>query len=242
METEQLAVTTTTPPTPSRTIRVSHEGDYNVTVNHGVTQADNGRRFLVFTTVDEAIQAYEELKADNVKASYLTYSLFVKSQAELNQDSLKTQVLALVAGANVTYMRVDDNLHTGKVVVDLLTDYQTIKAASTDELRFFHFDPKRVRPRREQGGSNQNANADESQWSQVQHRPRRNNQSDPRPQGGRGGQRPQGGRGGQGPQGGSQRPQRPQGPQGGSQRPQRPQGGRGGQRPQGGRGGNTNVV
>jgi hypothetical protein len=236
MENEQLAVTNV--PTPSRTIRVTHEGDYNVTVNHGVTQADNGRRFLVFATVEEAVQAYDELKAENVKASYLTYSLFVKSQSELDQDSLKTQVLALVSSANITYLRVDDNLHTGKVVVDLLTDYQTLKAGSTDTLRFFHFDPKRVRPKRDQ-------DAQGGQWTQVQNRQR--GQANPRPQGGQ--QRGQGDQ--QRAQGGQQRPQGgQQRPQGGQQRPQggqqRAQGGQqraqGGQRRQGGRGGNTNVV
>jgi hypothetical protein len=228
MENEQLAVTNV--PTPSRTIRVTHEGDYNVTVNHGVTQADNGRRFLVFATVEEAVQAYDELKAENVKASYLTYSLFVKSQSELDQDSLKTQVLALVSSANITYLRVDDNLHTGKVVVDLLTDYQTLKAGSTDTLRFFHFDPKRVRPKKDQ-------DAQGGQWTQVQNRQR--GQANPRPQGGQqrgqANPRPQGGQ--QRAQGGQQRAQGgQQRPQGGQQRPQ------GGQRRQGGRGGNTNAV
>jgi hypothetical protein len=232
MENEQAPVTNA--PTPSRTIRVSHEGDYNVTVNHGVTQADNGRRFLVFTTLAEAIQAYGELKAENVKASYLTYSLFVKSQAELTSDSLRTQVLGLVPEANITYMRVDDNLHTGKVVVDLLTDYQTVKAASTDDLRFFHFDPKRVRPR----NGNQGEQQAQGQWEQVQPRQRRP-QGQPRPQGGFQQRQPR-------EQG--DRPRQPR-PQGGNQGQARPQGDRprqpreqGGQRRQGPRGANTNAV
>jgi len=232
MQNEQETTTTTTStPTPSRTIRVNHEGEYNVSVNHGVTHADNGRRFLVFTTVDDAIHAYEELKTQNVKASYLTYSLFVKSQAELTEDSLRTQVQTLVPGTNVTYLRVDDNLHTGKVVVDLLTDYQTVKAASTEDLRFFHFDPKRIRPRRDQ------ENMQSSQWQVQQRRP----QGSQRPQGVQGGyQRLQGGRGSQG---GAQRPQGGRGGQGGSQRPQGGRGYQGGsQRPQGGRGSNTNAV
>jgi hypothetical protein len=198
--------TVTNTPTPSRTIRITHNGDYTVSVNHGVTQADNGRRFLTFTTIDEAVTAFGELRAADIKSSYLTYALFVKSQAELTEESLKEEVLKLVADANVTYLRVDGNLHTGKVVVDVLADYQTIKSSSSDDLRFFHFDPKRVRP---QGGRAQGGQ---------------------RPQGGRaqGGQRAQGGRaqGGQRPQGG--RAQGGQRAQGG-----RPQGGRGQQRPQG---------
>ena len=145
MQQQEEVVTNT--PTPSRTIRVTHEGDYNVSVNHGVTKADNGRYFLTFTTLEDAIKAFGELRAAEVRSSYLTYSLFVKSQAELTEDSLKSQVLAIVPEANVTYLRVDDNSHTGKVVVDLLGDYQTIKGSSGETLRFFHFDPKRVRSR-----------------------------------------------------------------------------------------------
>jgi len=222
---EQVQETVTNTPTPSRTIRVTHNGDYTVSINHGVTQAENGRRFLTFPTVDEAIIAYTELRAAEVKASYLTYSLFVKSQEELTEDSLKTQALGLVPNANVTYLRVDENKHTGKVVVDLLTDYQMIKSSSVDNLRFFHFDPKRVRSRRDESSSgNQRDQGD-------QRRPRRDNDSsgyqrvpvgrgDQRVPGGRGGQRVQGGRGGQ-----------------------RVQGGRGGQRVQGTQGGrNTNSV
>lgn len=226
---EPVQETVTNAPTPSRTIRVTHEGDYNVSVNHGVTQAENGRRFLVFATIEDSMQAYQELKDSSVKASYLTYSLFVKSQAELTAETLNSQVLALVPEAHVTYSRVDDNLHTGKVVVDLLTDYQAIKAASTESLRFFHFDPKRVRARgpgqgeQRQGEQRQ---GEQRQWNQV--RPRREGQA--RPQGA-GDARAQG-------------QARPQGQGRGQARPQgqgRPQGGRGGQ-PRQGRNANTNAV
>jgi hypothetical protein len=210
---EQVQETVTNTPTPSRTIRVTHNGDYNVSINHGVTQAENGRRFLTFSTIDEAITAYTELRAAEVKASYLTYSLFVKSQEELTEDSLRKQVLELVPNVNVTYLRVDENKHTGKVVVDLLVDYQMIKSSSNDNLRFFHFDPKRVRPRRDNESSlNQNSRRyNDSGYQRVQ------GGRGQRVQEGRGGQRVQGGRGGQ-----------------------RVQGGRGGQRVQGGR--NTNSV
>ena len=261
MEQTQVQETVNTPPTPSRTIRVTHDGDYSVSTNHGITRAENGRRFLVFSTVDDAIKAYNELKTAEVKASYLTYSLFVKFQDELSQDTLKTKIIEFAPNSNVTYLRVDENLHTGKVVVDLLTDYQSLKALSNDNLRFFHFDPKRVRPRREQEG----------QWSQVQSRQRRQLDSGgDRQQGGyqrsHGSDRPQGrgdrpqGRGDR-PQGSYQRQQgdrqqgdRPQGdrPQGdrqqggrGTQRSKGTQGGRGGrgsEQRQGGRGSNTNAV
>ncbi len=233
---EPVQETVTNAPTPSRTIRVTHEGDYNVSVNHGVTQAENGRRFLVFASIEDAMQAYQELKDSSVKASYLTYSLFVKSQAELTNETLNEQVLALVPAAHVTYSRVDDNLHTGKVVVDLLTDYQSIKAASTDSLRFFHFDPKRVRPR---GQARDHAQGEQRQpRAQGQAR----DQGQPRAQGqARGqGQWVQVARGGQRNQG-EQRQARPQGQAGrGGQPRAQGQGGRGGQRQ--GRNANTNAV
>jgi hypothetical protein len=219
---EPVQETVTNIPTPSRTIRVTHNGDYTVSINHGVTQAENGRRFLTFSTIDEAVIAYTELRAAEVKASYLTYSLFVKSQEEHSEDTLKAQVLGLVPNANVTYLRVDENKHTGKVVVDLLTDYQMIKSSSGDSLRFFHFDPKRVRPRRDNESSGvQRVPRYQRDQGDQSSRPRRDNDS--------GYQRVQGGRGGQGRQGGRGE--------------QRVQGGRGEQRVQGAQGGrNTNSV
>jgi len=234
---EPVQETVINAPTPSRTIRVTHEGDYNVSINHGVTQSENGRRFLVFASIDDAVKAYQELKDGNVKAAYLTYSLFVKSQAEMTVETLNSEVSSLVPEVHVTYSRVDDNLHTGKVVVDLLTDYQTIKAASTDSLRFFHFDPKRVRPTRQaqadapatQGG----------QWNQVRGRaPRDGQQRGPRDgqqRGPRDGQQ-RGPRDGQqrGPRDGQQR-----GPRDGQQRGPRDGQQRG---PRQGRGSNTNTV
>jgi hypothetical protein len=250
MQQQEEVVTNT--PTPSRTIRITHDGDYTVSVNHGVTKAENGRSFLTFTTVDEAMTAFAELRAADVRSSYLTYSLFVKSQAELTEDSLRTQVLALVPGAHVTYLRVDDNTHTGKVVVDLLEDYQTVKGSSGETLRFFHFDPKRVKSQ----GSRAPREGDsrEQRTPRVQRTPR--DQGDQRPPRRQWESRPprvQGEQGDQRPprRQWESRPPREQSDQDGFQpvRTHRSQGqgGRGGQRPfhqgrGGGRGNNTNSV
>jgi len=264
MQQQEEVVTNT--PTPSRTIRITHDGDYTVSVNHGVTKAENGRSFLTFSTLDEAMTAFAELRAAEVRSSYLTYSLFVKSQAELTEDSLRTEVLALVPSAHVTYLRVDDNTHTGKVVVDILEDYQTIKGSSSETLRFFHFDPKRVRSQ----GSRPPREGDSSPRTprvQSESRPPRRQWESrpPRDQSGQGDQRPprrqwesrppreQSDQGEQRPprRQWESRPPREQGDQDGFQpvRTHRSQGqgGRGGQRPfhqgrGGGRGNNTNSV
>jgi hypothetical protein len=135
-------------PTPSRTIRVNQQGDYNTSVPHVLSQAENGRQFLVFTTIDEAVRAFTELCDNNIRVSYLTYSLFVKSQNVLTEKILRSRVLEYVPNANILYLRVDSNTHTGKVVVDLLSDYHTVKSSTSEDLRFFHFDPKRVKSRR----------------------------------------------------------------------------------------------
>jgi hypothetical protein len=248
MQQQEEVVTNT--PTPSRTIRITHDGDYTVSVNHGVTKAENGRSFLTFTTVDEAMTAFAELRAADVRSSYLTYSLFVKSQAELTEDSLRTQVLALVPGAHVTYLRVDDNTHTGKVVVDLLEDYQTVKGSSGETLRFFHFDPKRVKSqgsRAPREGDHRQPREHRTPRDSGEQRPRVQRDFRPRDQGEQrpprrqwesrpGVQRDQG-------------QQRPPRDDDGFQpvRTHRSQGGRGGQRPfhqgrGGGRGNNTNSV
>ena len=251
MQQQEEVVTNT--PTPSRTIRITHDGDYTVSVNHGVTKAENGRSFLTFSTLDDAITAFGELRAADVRSSYLTYSLFVKSQAELTEDSLKEQVLAIVPSANVTYLRVDDNTHTGKVVVDILEDYQTVKVTGSETLRFFHFDPKRVRSQ----GSRAPREGDSSpRTPRVQRDFRPRDQGDQRPPRRQWEQRPQRDQGDQGDQRPPRRqwesrPPREQGDQDGFQpvRTHRSQGqgGRGGQRPfhqgrGGGRGNNTNSV
>lgn len=259
MQQQEEVVTNT--PTPSRTIRITHDGDYTVSVNHGVTKTEHGRSFLTFTTLEDAITAFGELRAAEVRSSYLTYSLFVKSQAELTEDTLRTQVLAIVPSANVTYLRVDDNTHTGKVVVDLLEDYQTVKGTTSETLRFFHFDPKRVRSQgsrapRENGDSKEQRTP-RVQRDQGESRPPRRQweQRPPRQQGEQGDSRPPRQ---QGEQGDSRpprrqwesRPPREQGDHSDGFQPvrtHRSQGGRGGQRPSyqgrgGGRGNNTNSV
>jgi len=144
-------------PTVSRTIRLQ-ECDFNIDVEHSLFKADNGKQFITFNTVEDAKSAFTQLKEANIRGSFLTYSLFVKSQNELNENDLREHILNLIPHANITYIRIDNNLHTGKVVVDLLTDYQTVKSSSSTELKFFHFDPKRVksnRPQQRQGRNNE---------------------------------------------------------------------------------------
>ena len=134
---------TTQQPTVSRTIKCD-QGDYTVSVQHTVFNTENGKSFLTFSTVADAAETFTNLRAAGVRCYYLSYSLFVKTQNDLTEDSLRAATFALVPDANLTYMRVDTNGHTGKVVVDLLPDYQTLKSSMGGEYRFFHFDPKRV--------------------------------------------------------------------------------------------------
>jgi uncharacterized membrane protein YgcG len=134
---------TTQQPTVSRTIKCD-QGDYTVSVPHNVFNTENGKSFLTFSTTADAANAFTALRAAGVRCYYLSYSLFVKTQSDLTEDSLRAATLALVPAANLTYLRVDTNGHTGKVVVDLLPDYQTLKSGMGGEFRFFHFDPKRV--------------------------------------------------------------------------------------------------
>lgn len=141
---EQVQETTVTP---SRTIRLISETVPTLSVTYNVTEAGGNKRFLTFNSIENAVQAFNELR-ENLRPSYVTYSLFAKSQNELTTEMLRNHVLGLIPTANITYLRVDDNLHTGKVVVDNLEDYQNIKSSTNESYRFFHFDPKRVRGRR----------------------------------------------------------------------------------------------
>jgi hypothetical protein len=134
-------------PIVSRTIRTD-KTDYVLDIEHTLFQAENYKQFLTFKTVSDADLAFQKLKEANVRSLFLTYSLFVKSQNELTEEDLRTFVLNIAPTANITYIRINSNLHTGKLVVDILSDYQLIKKSSTDDLKFFHFDPKRVKTNR----------------------------------------------------------------------------------------------
>ena len=130
----------------SRTVCLFHGNTYSVSPSHHSTKVGN-KQFMIFASVGEAQTAFNELKQTETRLAYLTYSLFVKSQTELTEELLRDTVLQFASQANITYLRVDDNHFTGKVVVDLLSDYTAIKTSNHADVRFFHFNPSFLKTR-----------------------------------------------------------------------------------------------
>ena len=144
---EQVEKPTPTP-TPSRTLRVPQAGydekkyEYQSTLNGNVF-------FLTFDSIEAAVVAYEKLREDKVPVRYHVYSLFVKFDETLSNETLADQVNAILNDTtkNVTYTRVDGSHHTGKVVVDRLDDCKNLLAHRDEtptRLRFYRFDPKKA--------------------------------------------------------------------------------------------------
>jgi hypothetical protein len=138
-------------PTPSRTLRIPVSGydtakyEYPSTLNGNVY-------FISFNTIEEATAAYTKLRDDKVPVRYHVYSLFVKFDEQLSNDSLCERLQGILHTGtdnqhNITYTRIDASNHTGKVVVDRLDDCKTLlgyRDESTMRLRFYRFDPKKA--------------------------------------------------------------------------------------------------
>jgi hypothetical protein len=102
-----------------------------------------------FVSAPDVSKVVEVLNTNNLLFRPHFYSLFVKFNTELKVsevNKLNAQVLALVSGANVSYSRVDENGHTGKVVVDRFDDYNTLRA-STGDVTFFKFNRTKAQAR-----------------------------------------------------------------------------------------------
>lgn len=127
---------------PSRTIKSDNsnvlEGTFKETI------ANNNQKFLFFETLEEAEKSYNILKSNNIRCKYVKYSLFIKSSLEITLDKARELILKLVPTTNISYLRVDNNKHTGKVEIDSFEDYLTLKSSEL-ETKFFHFDSNRIR-------------------------------------------------------------------------------------------------
>jgi len=107
---------------------------------------DSPKTFVVAPDVSKVIDI---LNTNNLLFRPHFYSLFVKFNTELKVSEtakLGSHVLAIASEANISYSRVDENGHTGKVVVDRFDDYNTLRA-STGDLTFFKFNRTKAQAR-----------------------------------------------------------------------------------------------
>lgn len=139
-------------PTPSRTLRIP-TSSYD-TSKYSYQNVQNGNvYFLTFDTIDEAVNAYNTLKEDKLPVRYHVYSLFTKFDQEMTKEELENKVKSILGDTNysITYVRVDNRevsvSHTGKVVIDKLSDCKNLlsfKDTEANHLRFYRFDPKKA--------------------------------------------------------------------------------------------------
>jgi hypothetical protein len=98
----------------------------------------------------------EILNTNNLLFRPHFYSLFVKFSTELKStqvDKLNAQVVAIASNANISYSRVDENGHTGKIVVDRFDDYNTLRS-STGDITFYKFNRTKAQARGTTEGGN----------------------------------------------------------------------------------------
>jgi hypothetical protein len=102
-----------------------------------------------FVSAPDVSKVIEVLNTNNLLFRPHFYSLFVKFNNELKVSEtakLNALVVGLASGANVSYSRVDENGHTGKVVVDRFEDYNTLRAFSGD-FTFYKFNRTKAQTR-----------------------------------------------------------------------------------------------
>jgi len=106
-------------------------------------------RSKCFVTAEEVAPVIELLSANNVTFRPHFYSLFAKFNEELKTtevEKLKEKIYAIAENAEISYARIDENEHTGKIVVDRFEDYNTLRSF-TGELSFYKFNRTKAQSR-----------------------------------------------------------------------------------------------
>jgi hypothetical protein len=162
----------------SRTFRVLNLTDavktQLVELKAVVTQNENVN-YVEVVDVPSITAVKKVLDDGEMKYKQCSYSTFVRFKDELTVDQLKKVVTDLCENVNVLYSRVDENNHTGKLVVDRLEDYNTLKG-NTGDVSFYRFSPlnvPRVQNRNYTPGQRQETNDNGGEWQPV--RAARNN-------------------------------------------------------------------
>jgi len=107
-----------------------------------VTQHEN-INYVEVEMVENITNVRSLLDENEIKYKQCSYSTFVRFKNELTLEELNNTVKELCANVNVLYSRVDENNHTGKLVVDRLEDYNTLKS-NTGDVSFYRFSPVNV--------------------------------------------------------------------------------------------------
>lgn len=133
-----------------------------------VTQNENVN-YVEVVDVPSIVAVKKVLDDGEMKYKQCSYSTFVRFKDELSVDQLKKVASDLCENVNVLYSRVDENNHTGKLVVDRLEDYNTLKG-NTGDISFYRFSPlnvPRVQNRNYTPGQRQETNDNGGEWQPV---------------------------------------------------------------------------
>jgi len=133
-----------------------------------VTQNENVN-YVEVVDVPSIAAVKKVLDDSEMKYKQCSYSTFVRFKNELSVEQLKKVATELCENVNILYSRVDENNHTGKLVVDRLEDYNKLKG-NTGDVSFYRFSPlnvPRLQNRNYTPGQNSESNDNDNEWQPV---------------------------------------------------------------------------
>jgi hypothetical protein len=152
----------------SRTFRIINITDAVKTQLSGLNATVTNHEdinYVEVSTVSDIAPVKAVLDGAEMKYKQCSYSTFVRFKNNMSVDELNTYSSNVCPDINILYSRVDENNHTGKLVVDRLEDYNTLKS-NTGDVSFYRFSPlnvSRPQPRGQKTESN-------GEWETVQPR------------------------------------------------------------------------
>jgi hypothetical protein len=157
----------------SRTFRVLNLTDDVKTklsaLNTVVTQHEN-INYVEAKSLDDVEGVKALMDESDMKYKQCSYSTFVRFKDQLTLEQLNSAAEELCEDVNILYSRVDENNHTGKLVVDRLEDYNTLKS-NTGDISFYRFSPINVSNNQVQ--SSRPRGGDQGEWQTQQTRQQR---------------------------------------------------------------------
>lgn len=130
----------------SRTFRVLNLTDEvkgNVEKLNVVVTQHESVHYVEVASMEDIASVRKLFDDSETKYKQCSYSTFVRFKDTLTQDELNAAATELAENVNILYSRVDENNHTGKLVVDRLEDYNKLKN-STGDINFYRFSPLNV--------------------------------------------------------------------------------------------------
>ena len=156
----------------SRTFRVVNLTDAvktQITALKAVVTEHESINYVEVSTVADIAAVKTALDDAEMKYKQCSYSTFVRFKDQMTLEQLNTHATGLCENVNILYSRVDENNHTGKLVVDRLEDYNKLKS-NTGDVSFYRFSPMNVphpQTRNYQGRNEDAGNSNSNEWQTV---------------------------------------------------------------------------